>query len=116
MSKGATLILLSFLLLTLPLEAGEGSLDPDAAKENYAAGINVDGTPSDSSAEKNEADSYRNPCLDAQNYECFAKCNDFWGWCVDGDDGCFFYYVDDTCIDDYQVDQCCVHTLQSGLF
>lgn len=55
-------------------------------------------------------------CLDDPNYYCFAQCDYFWDFCVNGDRGCVVIWALGICADNYQLPQCCVHTIREGLF
>lgn len=55
-------------------------------------------------------------CLDDPDYYCFARCDYFWDFCVSGSHGCYMIWLWDICADNFQHNQCCVHTINEGLF
>jgi hypothetical protein len=55
-------------------------------------------------------------CLDDPYYYCFAYCDDFWDTCVlGGSHSCVNFFEYDTCLDNYQVLNCCFITVRAGL-
>ncbi|MEM7479646.1 MAG: hypothetical protein AAF481_00610 [Acidobacteriota bacterium] len=82
------------------------------------AALAADGSdlPEVPNSSKADTSTHRIGCLDDSNYYCFARCDFFWDRCVEGSIGCIMYWPGDQCFNNYQRDQCCIHTLQAGLF
>lgn len=55
-------------------------------------------------------------CFDNPDYYCFARCDNFWRYCVQGSTGCWMMWAVDHCWTDHNVNQCCIHTIRPGLF
>ncbi len=49
-------------------------------------------------------------CHDTPDLYCFAKCDYYWGWCVEGSSACVMLWWSETCETDPGSMPCCMIT------
>ena len=56
--------------------------------------------------------------MDNPEFQCFAECDEYWGWCAWGDLGCVQVWLSEgpACITDPYYFKCCVIAIHGGLF